>query len=361
MAADPSTIQAINTVCAGPSSGSTGPTSFRKLVAADVPSGCGFVNVLRNSTFVSWPNGTSGSIYTSGSGSGLIAANGWAVEGASADSTWQQEALGHNGTYYSLRLTGATGNTDETVRQRIGGSDGAKIAGQRCTFQAAIYNSTGASLTPQLSTYYANSFENFSATTTDLSATNLQSIANGAWGIVAYTFDVSSSASNGYGILVDFGAITSNSNYVQITATDLRVTTGVATGLNSSPPVPELPYLAYELERNAVYYRTSYANGTAPGTSFTAGSAAQPEFFSDGSHYLVGYVPFNVPMRASPTLTVYDEAGNSSKVSGYYSSAWHDSIALTSSTPGAQGFAFQSSSTSPLYTQFGYSAYADFW
>jgi hypothetical protein len=132
---------------------------------------------------------------------------------------------GNNGAPQSLKVTGATSVSDVTIGQRIESADAAPLAGKTVTFQHAVYNSTGASITPTLATRYAGSTDVWTGPTTDLAATNLQPCANAAWTVVAYTFAVSANAVNGYEIKVDFGNnSTTNSKYVQISAADLRVT-----------------------------------------------------------------------------------------------------------------------------------------
>jgi hypothetical protein len=74
-----------------------------------------------------------------------------------------------------------------------------------------------------------------------VSAVSLQSCANGAWTLVAYTFSANALSYNGLEISFDFGNnFGVNTKSIQITEIDIRVTPGVATGLNGTPPPPEL-------------------------------------------------------------------------------------------------------------------------
>jgi hypothetical protein len=324
---------------------------------------------LRNGTFVSWPNGTSGTISTSASGSAAIAANGWAVIPSGAAVAWAQVNGGNNGTTQSLKVTGATGVSDVTIGQRIESFDAAQLGGKTVTLQMAVYNGTGASITPTLATRYAGSSDTWTSAVADLTATNLQPCANGAWTIVAYTFTATAGAVNGYEVKIDFGNNFSSSlKYVQVTAAETRVTPGIATGLNSSPPIPELPYVQTELERNARYYQTSYANGTAPGTA-THNNIAGGVPIINGAIGTISSVPFPVRMRATPTIAYWDGAGNANATSYIQSGGFTflDSgvwSVVSTFSPGAHGFYLgYTGSAAPATASYfiHYAAYADFW
>ena len=132
----------------------------------------GFVNKLRNGSFVVWPNGTSGSVTTSATGSSSITASGWAAIATGATITWSQVTTGSNGSPQSLKLTGATSVTDITLGQRIESYDAAPLAGQTCTFQITVTNNTGGSITPTIATRYAGSTDVWTSPVADLAATN---------------------------------------------------------------------------------------------------------------------------------------------------------------------------------------------
>ena len=341
------------------------------LVAPSTLQSSGFINKLRDPTFVSWPNGTTGTIATAPSGSSYIAANGWAVGATGAAGVWAQVAgSGHYsapfvGLYYVLKLTGAASNTDLWAAQRIGGSDGAALAGQTATVQFVVYNSTGTSLTPQVSTCYASAFNNFGTCTADLAATNLQPCANATWCIEAYTFSVSANASFGYQVKFDFGAQAANTQYVLIGAPDLRATPGVAGGLNAAPPAPELPGTAIELARDCQYYWTDYDNGTAPGTNTGAYFSLPGSFTGPSGGTQVNAISFGCRMRIAPTVTYYDFAGNASKVSQINNSATETDNLTPTAGPThitTTGFYWQGNNATANTTSFMHvAAYADFW
>lgn len=320
-------------------------------------------NRLRNGTFVAWPGGTSGTIATGPTGSAAIAAAGWAVIPTGASVTWAQVTAGNNGAPQSLKVTGAASVTDVVIGQRIESVDAAPLAGQTCTFQAAIYNNTGGSITPTIATRYAGSADNWTSPVADLAATNLQACANGAWTIVSYTLAVHANAILGYEIKLDFGNnFSTNGKYVQISAADLRATPGATTGLSSSPPAPDLPDMATVLAKCARYQQTSYENGTAPGAATPVGMVgAATDYGQIGTTAAI----FPVPMCATPTVSYWDGAGNASKCSynASNSSAWVDNNAITFApfNIGKRGFTFGTVNGVSASAYIHFRAYADFW
>ena len=65
------------------------------------------------------------------------------------------------------------------------------------------------------------------------------------------------------------------------------------------------------------YYQKSFPQGTAPGSSTSTNSEFQFSFGTAGNQIVGAYVVFPTLMRASPTLTLYDNAGASGKVRLY--------------------------------------------
>ncbi len=221
-----------------------------------------FASKFRNGTMDVWQRGAGPLTVTT---SGAYTADGWIVVPTGASVTAQQVS-GRGPTLYSLKVAGATSVTDALVKQRIESFIAAPLAGQIVTVQAQIYNNTGASITPLLTVKHAGAQDNWTSSTTDVSAVSLQSCANGAWTRVAYTFTASSSSSNGLEISFDCGNnFGSSSNSIQITELDIRVTPNVATGQNGNPPVPELRPIASELAfcQRHYYRRNSFSIGSS--------------------------------------------------------------------------------------------------
>jgi hypothetical protein len=118
-----------------------------------------------------------------------------------------------------------------------------------------VRNDTGGSITPTLTVKHANTQDGWGASTTDVSAVSLQACANAAWTQVAYTFTDAGNAANGLEISFDFGNnLSTSGKSIKLAECDIRVTPGVATGLNSSPPPAELRNIQHELAFCQRYY-----------------------------------------------------------------------------------------------------------
>jgi hypothetical protein len=187
--------------------------------------------------------------------------DGWIVSptGTVTPSQVYSQTLGSN----ALRLTGSVGLTALQIAQHIESFIAAQLLTktkqtQPITVQFTIYNGTAAAITPQLATQYPAAQDNFAGTIdNDLPLTNLQTIAAGAVGTVAYTFTPSSvGIANGYNVGLSFGgALNAAGAYVDISYADIRATPGAAAGLNASPPFPEMRSIAIETLVCSRYYQ----------------------------------------------------------------------------------------------------------
>jgi len=244
----------------------------------------GFVNKLRNGTFDVWQRGT-GAI-SCASGSNTYVADGWIIYPNVTVTAGMGPGIA-GGCIQSLQINGAAGATAVNVVQRIESAVATPLAGQRVTFQAMVANNTGATITPQLSSYYAGARDNWSvAPIADLSAVNLQSCPNGAITKVAYTWTVSGNAWQGYEIFLTLPVTAGN---VQIAAADLRATPGLPVGLNNNPPPPELRPVATELAF-CQRYLARWGNGLVGQGAYSSAT--------------IGTLSINYPtMRVSPTVT----------------------------------------------------------
>ena len=272
----------------------------------------GFVNKLRGTTLSQWYGGTSISVTSSltwtAEGIGCLAT------GANVLASQVANPLTAPNSFYALKLAGNTSNTDLKCRFVIESYDATLLAGQRVTFQIPIQNNTGGALVATIATKYPSAQDNWSSSSADLAATNLQSCASGATCTLAYTFNVNAGATNGYEIVVDFGVMGSGTNVVVGGGFDLRLAPGVTTGLNSSPSAPEVYTVDRDRDWDSRFYQTSYANGSAPGTVTHVGMVgASLNSSTIGAEYTA---VFPVSMRITPSLSYYDGAGAASTYSG---------------------------------------------
>lgn len=278
----------------------------------------GMINKFRNGTMDVWQRGTSAITVTT---SGAYTADGWIVVPTGASCTVQQ-AAGRLLTSFSAQLVGATSVTDILIKQRIEGSIAAPLTSQNVTVQAQITNNTGGSVTPTLTVKHANAVDNWGATTTDVSAVSLQACGNGSTTQVAYTFAASASSANGLEITFDFGNnFSATGKSVSITEVDIRATPGVATGLNSNPPVPELRPIATELAFCQRYYEKSYLQSVVAGTATQAGAPATFLIGLPIASYNTGATAtFQTQKRVAPSIVLYSPStGASGQLHDYVS------------------------------------------
>ncbi len=262
----------------------------------------GFLNQFRNGAMDVWQRGTSMSTLAA-TGTFYYTADGWMVESSGAAASWAQ-AGGRLLTKNSLQVTGATGVTDVQIKQRIESLMAARFSGQTVTVQAQIYNNTGAAITPTLTVNRPTAQDNYASVATDVNAVGLQSCPNGQWTRVAYTFAANAAAYNGLEILFDFGNnFSASTKSIQITELDIRATPGVATGLNALPPPPELRPINIELAFCQRYFASSFLNGVAPADDSVQQNYSGPAPAATLAQ--VSFIPFPVPMRATPAMTFY--------------------------------------------------------
>jgi len=174
-----------------------------------------------------------------------------------------------------------------------------------------VYQNTGSAITPTLTIKHANAADNWSASTSDVSAVSLQSCASGAWTQVAYTFTAHVSSGNGVEVTLDFGSALNIASKQAITTNwDLRITPGVSTGLNAVPPLPELRSVMTEMQINQRYFQTSYDN-IAPGTAAVPAGCLAIAAYGTLVRFNMGY---KQTLRADPTVTAYSTTSGTSGV-----------------------------------------------
>ena len=90
--------------------------------------------------------------------------------------------------------------------------------------------------------------------------------------------------------------------------------TGVQLEVGQNPTSFEHEPFANTLRKCQRYYEKSYNQGTAPGTSTHLGSRSTGgNQAANTTGEIGGYFPFIVTKRAAPTMTIYDQSGNSGK------------------------------------------------
>ena len=247
-----------------------------------------------------WQRGTSG-LAVGATTVFAYAADGWMVAGtySSGSGPVVSQAGGRLLTKNSLQITGATNCTDVKIKQRIESLIAAAFCSQQVTVSAQVYNNTGGSITPTLTVNRPSAQDNYTSVTADVNAVNLQACPNGAWTQIAYTFAANAASYNGLEILFDFGNnFSASTKDIQIAEFDIRVTPGASTGLNSSPPPPELRPIAIELPF-CLRYLQYISPGSAGNTYFPIGFGAA---YSTSDALIA--MAMSVPMRATPAIAV---------------------------------------------------------
>lgn len=257
----------------------------------------GFVNKFRNPGFLIQQRGASGTITA---GSPAYSLDGWIISATGANVTWI-----YNGVYQlpsgvapgSMTITGLASNTDVILKQRIESSIAASMSGVQTTFQMDIINNTPTTLIPTLTVKHAVSADNWTSPITDIASVPLQPVSSNATATLSYTFPANGNSFNGLEISVDFGALNSNTKNIITSAWDIRPTPGVVTGLNSSPPVPEIRPPHTELIYCQRYLPAFLANGN---NQSTLGMLAET-----ASTIFLAVIPFLAESRIAPTgLTI---------------------------------------------------------
>lgn len=271
----------------------------------------GFVNAFRNPGMdISQRHGTSSfnSGRTTTTAYGL---DGWihtvTTTGVSGQSGAAMQQVASQTGIISGKALQITGNatagsiTDVLIKQRIESFMAARFDSQTITVQCKIYNNTGAAFTPTLiANHPTTTADTFSSLTAEsANGATLQSCANGAVTTVAYTFTASSSANLGLELGLDFGANPAGATAtIQVSDWDVRVTPGVATGLNSNPPPVELRPIGVEYPLNLRYYIDSDTAAIGGNVGFSGNTAASTTYNA------YGYFP--AVMRAIPSVSASD-------------------------------------------------------
>jgi hypothetical protein len=290
----------------------------------------GFLNLLRNNSLTAWFHGCVGSACTITTAGGWCAEGVWVVPTAASVTCAAATTTTFGTPYYSLNIIGNTSVTDVKVRFVVESFTHAKFDNKNVTFQVGIFNNTGGTITPALATNLAaGGQDNWSTTTPDLAATNLQACTNSTTCTEAYTLAVSGAGDNGYEFVLDLGNnFSTTGKNVRIVWFDARLDAAASTGLNSNPPPFEMRDPASDFVWNQRFYETSYDNSVAPGAATPIGMIGVS---GTGTPNGGGAVTFRTAKRCDPTMASWDSAGTSNKTSVWNGSAW---------VPGQTGAAF---------------------
>jgi len=204
----------------------------------------------------------------------------------------------------SFEVTGTTSGSSGygICSQRIESKNVLQALGQTCTLSAYVKNTGTSTVNVSCEVYRGNSTDNFSGLTLVSSLTS-QAITT-SWSRITFpSFTVTDASATGLEVRI-FRHDASNNQEWLITGVQLEVGTTAS----------DFEFLPVDVNLNRClrYYQKSYSLGTTPGTNTTNGLHT-----TDGSAgglttgYLYGDIDLKVAMRAAPTVTIYDKAGNS--------------------------------------------------
>lgn len=262
-----------------------------------------FRNVLINGAFDIWQRGTGST--SSPAGSRTFLADRWFVNPSGAAVTQARSTSLPTGAraLYSLAVTGATSVTTVNIGQRIEALNVPQLKRQ-VTFSARIFNGSGASFIPSLLIGTPGASDDFTTVTNRLSV-SLQSCANNAWTLLTYTVDISGYTNIDNGIQLELqipsGSLNAGTKSVNVTELDLEPGP-VNTPFERRP-------LQVEVALCQRYFSKSYNLNVAPGSNSQQGHVSGI-IASQFTSLMLGPVKFPVEMRAVPTVTLWDFAGN---------------------------------------------------
>jgi hypothetical protein len=231
-----------------------------------------------------------------------------------ANGTGQRVASTASGFPYQVTLTGTSSTTTTWFGQRIESYNCTDLVGQTVTVSFYAASSNLPSLL--VGVFYANSTDNYG------NGGNITQIGSNQ------TVNVTSTMTK---YSVTFTALPSqvaNGIYLQFIGNGNLGTgtisfTGIQLELGTIVTPFEFRPYGTELALCQRYYQKTYEIGTAPGTATHNGMYTFPIDGNGSTNY--NYIQYIQPMRAAPTITMWDGAGNSNACSRYRGS-WTDNI-----------------------------------
>lgn len=202
-----------------------------------------------------------------------------------------------------------SGSNFVTLAQRIESVNSYDLVGQPVTVSFWVKQTSGAgtnSIGVQI--FFPTATDNYTSVT---GTTNNFITATSGWTYVTTTFSAGtliSQAANGIALSI----------FANIAGSSTFLVTGIQLEVGSIATPFERRQYGQELALCQRYY---YNGGTLPGAAVGLGAGPIYATGPSGAQTYVGFYP--VTMRASPTVTVYDAAGTSGRIS-YYTSFWNN-------------------------------------
>lgn len=250
------------------------------------------------------------------------------------------------GLTYSLETLDSIKYAGQTVTLSFYARAGANYSAASSALNARLYSGTGTNQRRDFSTAFTGEANPINQTAT-LTTT---------WQRFSYSATVASTATE---LALQFfftpsGTAGAN-DYFDITGVQLEIASSV------SAYSPNASSYQAELQACQRYYEKSYTQSDAPATVTQAGAKMHPLVGSNVTSYLLHFGSYKVEKRATPSITIYDFAGNSGKVTVMNNSttANTDNIAGYVDTISSSSFRIYETGTSCGGYQYHYTASAE--
>jgi hypothetical protein len=218
-----------------------GQQGVQGTVGAPGPSGTtsSYVNKFRNGAFDISQRGASG---TASAGATTYSMDGWMLSPTGAASTWSQQ-VSANITGGAMRINCVSGMTVLNVRHRIESEMAAQLlrndkTPQPVTCQFLIYNNSGVSITPTLTTGYAGAIDDFTTVTQIWRLTTCRRLHRllSVWSLM-FTLQL---LTRGYQVTPGLPVFLMQVRLCRYRSGPTSAPPRATLGLTASPPVPEL-------------------------------------------------------------------------------------------------------------------------
>ena len=273
---------------------------FGSVIPSDAQGGTTFRNRFINGDMRVWQRGTT----FSSIGTSTFAADRWFSNYGGTAPTFSRSTDVPTGFQYSFSLAGSS-TSYHGIGQRIESLNTAELSGQTVTLSFYAKLSSGTATNGlSISVSYANSVDDFSATTGVLE-TNITSTISGSWTRYSYTFTVTSTmATNGFHVVV-FNP--------SATQTFTMLLTGMQLERGSIATPFEFRPITTELQLCQRYFQRHGTPSSGRGFQFYAGNSAA----GDSNQAAIG-LTWPVTMRIGPSFTLgtlADSNGNANSQS----------------------------------------------
>jgi hypothetical protein len=256
-------------------------------------------NVLINGSFEVWNDSTASTSCTAAART--AGPECWYVNPAGAAVTRARSTTVRtdNRARYSLEVVGAASVTTVLIGQRLEAADIPKIK-REVTFQAYVYNGSGASFQPSLLLGTPGAADDFTTVTNRLTQT-LQACADAAWTLVSHTVDISAYTNLANGLQVE----------IQIPSGSL--VSGDTVRIMEPMLCPAGQVSIFEVEpvtetesRCERFFEKSFPRGTAPAQNAGTPGAAYGMAGKATTGQQQIAAQYRVRKRVQPTLTFYN-------------------------------------------------------